>query len=108
MIATIAGTGTAGYNGDGGAATSAELNSPIGVAVDSSLNIYVADYYNHRVRRLLAPTLSPTLSPTPDPTPDPTPEPDPCEGVTWTGWCNWGSFINSYDCRCAPGGIWNR
>ena len=36
IISTIAGTGTASYNGDGGLATSAALNQPIGVALDAS------------------------------------------------------------------------
>ncbi len=36
IISTIAGTGTASYSGDGGAATSATINSPYGVALDSS------------------------------------------------------------------------
>src|ERR1700690_465114 len=49
-IATIAGTGTAGYNQDGIAATSAKLNGPTGVAVDTSGNIYVADTGNSRIR----------------------------------------------------------
>jgi trimeric autotransporter adhesin len=49
-ISTIAGAGTAGFSGDGGAAVAAELNAPSGVAVDTSGNIYVADTQNHRVR----------------------------------------------------------
>ncbi|HET6812031.1 MAG TPA: hypothetical protein VFH50_13585, partial [Acidimicrobiales bacterium] len=49
-IYTIAGTGTAGYTGDGGAATSAELSSPRGVAVDGHGNLYIADYGNNVVR----------------------------------------------------------
>ena len=53
-IATIAGTGTAGYSGDGGAATSAKLNGPISVAVDSSGNIYIADALNFRIRKVTA------------------------------------------------------
>jgi RHS repeat-associated protein len=55
-IATIAGNGTAGYSGDGGAAISAELNFPSGVAVDSSGNVYIADAYNQRVRKLTVST----------------------------------------------------
>ena len=51
-ITTIAGTGTAGFSGDGGQATSAQLASPIGVAVDQSGNVYVADSANNRVRRI--------------------------------------------------------
>jgi len=49
-ISTIAGTGTGGFSGDGGAAAAAELNAPTAVAIDSSGNIYVADTLNHRVR----------------------------------------------------------
>jgi RHS repeat-associated protein len=49
-ISTIAGNGTAGYSGDGGAATSAEFNTPVGVAADSSGNIYVTDYQNVVIR----------------------------------------------------------
>jgi streptogramin lyase len=49
-ISTVAGNGTAGYSGDGGVATSAELYNAIGVAVDSSKNIYIADGYNSRIR----------------------------------------------------------
>ena len=52
IITTIAGTGVAGFTGDGGPATSAELNSPYGVAVDGSSNVYVADGYNNRIRKI--------------------------------------------------------
>jgi hypothetical protein len=55
-ISTIAGDGTCGYLGDGGAALSAELKSPTGVAVDSSGNVYVADYGNYRIRMISAST----------------------------------------------------
>ena len=46
IISTIAGTGTASYSGDGSQATSANLNTPTGVVVDSSGNVYIADYGN--------------------------------------------------------------
>jgi alkylated DNA nucleotide flippase Atl1 len=49
-IYTIAGDGTEGSAGDGGPATSAELNSPYGVAIDSAGNVVIADTFNNRVR----------------------------------------------------------
>jgi uncharacterized protein (TIGR03437 family) len=51
-IGTLAGSGGQGYSGDGGAATSAQLNLPAGVAVDAASNIYIADTGNHRVRAI--------------------------------------------------------
>ena len=50
IITTIAGTGTIGSSGDGGAATSAQLYYPYGVAVDISGKVYIADYYNDKIR----------------------------------------------------------
>jgi len=49
-ISTVAGTGYAGYSGDGGPATSAQLHSPQGLAVDSKGNLYFADSLNFRIR----------------------------------------------------------
>lgn len=51
-IQTVAGTGIAGYTGDGGAATSARLNNPGGVFVDPSGNIFVADTLNSVIRKV--------------------------------------------------------
>ena len=51
-ISTVAGTGEAGFSGDKGAATSAQLNSPYGLAVSSSGVLYIADTSNNRVRRV--------------------------------------------------------
>lgn len=51
-ITTIAGTGAAGFSGDGGAATSAELNYPGGLVVDSSNNVFLSDDVNNRVREV--------------------------------------------------------
>ena len=51
-ISTVAGTGEYGSSGDDGPATSAQLWLPWGVAVDSLDNLYIADYGNHRVRRI--------------------------------------------------------
>ncbi len=52
IITTVAGTGDQGFAGDGGAATSAQLDSPVGVAVDSHNNIYIADTHNQRIREV--------------------------------------------------------
>jgi trimeric autotransporter adhesin len=52
MIRTVAGTGIAGYAGDGGAATSAQLASPSDVAIDGLGNLYIADSNNHRIRKV--------------------------------------------------------
>ena len=54
VITTFAGNGTAGYSGDGGQATSARLNAPMSVAVDSAGNVYFADQLNARVRKVSA------------------------------------------------------
>jgi hypothetical protein len=49
-IYTVAGDGHSGYNGDGGAAVSAELFAPMGAATDGSGNLVIADTFNHRLR----------------------------------------------------------
>jgi hypothetical protein len=64
VITTVAGNGTAGFSGDNGPATSAELNDPSGVAVDSVGNVYVADYGNNRVRVLTPSSCAYSVSPT--------------------------------------------
>ena len=51
-ISTFAGNGFAGGSGDGGSALEASLNGPVGLAIDSNDNIYVADRNNHRVRKI--------------------------------------------------------
>ena len=51
-ISTVAGNGTPGFSGDGSTATSAEMNSPTGLAVDSSGNLYIADSLNRRIRKV--------------------------------------------------------
>ncbi len=50
IISTIAGDGTAGFGGDGGPAKLAKFNRPIGLELDESGNIYIADFVNSRVR----------------------------------------------------------
>ena len=53
IITTVAGTpGVSGFSGDGGAATSAKLNNPRGVTVDSQGNLYISDTQNHRIRKV--------------------------------------------------------
>jgi len=52
IIHTIAGTGTAGYNGDGIPATAAQLNAPYTVTVDDTGNVYIGDAYNFRIRKI--------------------------------------------------------
>ena len=58
MIATVAGDEAFGFSGDGGPATSASLYSPGGVAVDSGGNLYIADTYNERIRKVLGGTIT--------------------------------------------------
>jgi sugar lactone lactonase YvrE len=52
-LVTVAGTGTAGFTGDGGSPTAAQLSSPSAVAVDANGNVFIADTANHRIRRVL-------------------------------------------------------
>jgi hypothetical protein len=51
-VSTIAGTGIAGYNGDGGLATLAELDNPTSVVLDAAGNIFIADQGNHVIRQI--------------------------------------------------------
>ncbi len=50
VITTVAGSGFAGYSGDGGPALAAQLNHPRGVAVDAAGNLYIADSFNSVIR----------------------------------------------------------
>jgi len=52
VITTVAGSSSQGFGGDGGAATSAQLDSPTGLAVDSAGNLYIADTNNNRIRKV--------------------------------------------------------
>jgi uncharacterized protein (TIGR03437 family) len=58
IITTVAGNGTYGFSGDGGPATSASLNSPQGIAVDSAGSVYIADFGNNRVRKVSGGTIT--------------------------------------------------
>ena len=51
-ITTVAGDGSAGFSGDGGPATAAQLDRPSGVALDARGSLYIADHDNHRVRKV--------------------------------------------------------
>ncbi len=57
-ISTIAGTGTAGFSGDGASATSAQLNLPTAVSVDATGNILIADTNNQRIRKVSSGTIT--------------------------------------------------
>ena len=61
-IATIAGNGTIGYSGDGGLSLSAQLNSPSGLALDASNNLYIADTGNNAIRLLQPVSFNLTIS----------------------------------------------
>ena len=52
IITTCAGSGEAGYAGDGGPAIRSRLNEPYGIAIDKAANVYIADRHNHCVRRV--------------------------------------------------------
>ena len=52
IITTLAGTGAKGYNGDHIQASGAMLNTPKGLAIDSDGNVYIADFGNHRIRKV--------------------------------------------------------
>src|SRR5438309_2951492 len=52
-ISTVAGTGVAGYSGDGDSATSAQVRNPAGVAIGIDGSVYIADISSNAVRRIL-------------------------------------------------------
>src|SRR5271154_5813945 len=52
VITTVAGNGTAGFSGDNGLATNAQLTDPISVAIDSAGNLYITDRGNRRIRKV--------------------------------------------------------
>ena len=58
QMTVVAGNGILGFSGDGGPATSASLNGPYGLAVDSAGNLYIADQYNSRIRKVSGGTIT--------------------------------------------------
>jgi trimeric autotransporter adhesin len=70
IISTVAGTGVQGFSGDGGPGTAAQMNGPLGLALDASGNLYFADLYNDRLREVVSvgssgsppPTITPTVT----------------------------------------------
>ena len=56
IITTLAGTGVAGYSGDGGPASEAQLNQPHSIVLDDADNVFICDINNHRVRKIDART----------------------------------------------------
>ena len=52
VLTLVAGNGTTGFSGDNGPATSAQFDYPEGIALDSAGNLYIADTYNYRVRKV--------------------------------------------------------
>ena len=52
VITTVAGTGTAGFSGDGRPATDAQLGAPSAIAIDAAGNLFIGDFINHRIRKV--------------------------------------------------------
>jgi len=62
IITTVAGNGTNGYVGDGGSAIQAKISMPAGIALDDAGNLFIADYGNHRIRKVSPFASLPTLT----------------------------------------------
>ena len=68
VIQTIAGNGNSGFSGDNGPATAAKLYYPYSTTTDAINNVYIADTYNNRIRKIVIATYSPSLKPSRVPT----------------------------------------
>ena len=81
IITTIAGNGIAGFSGDNILSTNTQLNNPLGVFVDSTGNVYIADAFNNRIRKIM------TGTSVTDPTAGGRVQvyPNPCNGVFTVG-----------------------
>ncbi|MES2430799.1 MAG: NHL repeat-containing protein [Bacteroidota bacterium] len=62
IISTIAGNGSRGYSGDEGPAIEAQLNNPMGIHIDSDNNIYIADAFNQRIRKVTSDGIISTIA----------------------------------------------
>jgi len=62
IITNVAGTGTAGYGGDGGPALSALIDSPRGITFDANGDLFIADNSNYRIRKITIPCSTPSVS----------------------------------------------
>ncbi|MEI8280533.1 MAG: T9SS type A sorting domain-containing protein [Bacteroidota bacterium] len=62
IITTVAGTGIAGYSGDGGLATNAQLYTTADVVIDTAGNLYIADAWNNRIRKVCMSATLPTIN----------------------------------------------
>ncbi len=62
IITTVAGNGTTGYSGDGGASIAAKLHAPQGLAIDAAGNVYIADADNHSIRKMNATGIISTIA----------------------------------------------
>ena len=98
QISTVAGTGAWGFSGDGGPATSAQLDNPIGVAVNSAGDLFVADFGNVRIRQV---TYQPPAAPT---AAQATPVGSGQVVVSWTPPANASAVVSQYTATAQPGG----
>jgi sugar lactone lactonase YvrE len=84
-ITTIAGTGAAGYSGDGGPATEAQVNQIRGLALDAKGNLWAADLSNNRIRVVFGVARAGAAAPAPSPSPGPSPGPSPAPSPSPSG-----------------------
>ena len=97
IITTYAGTGTAGFDGDGGPATSADLQYPLNVGTDVTGNIYISDHLNYRIRKV---TNTPIFLNNSQPTMNKV-----CLGTSATFTCNYLS-ANTFQWQILNGNTW--